>query len=72
MKTGGTWGGFNLLKSEYYQVYADYFKKFFDEYAKEDIRFWGTTTGNEPQSSFLEPHRIDIPALGWLPEQQVK
>ncbi|KAJ8968114.1 hypothetical protein NQ317_006268 [Molorchus minor] len=43
MKTNNDWPGIGWLKDEYYQLWADYFLKFFDEYEKNNITFWGLT-----------------------------
>ncbi|XP_028154019.1 lysosomal acid glucosylceramidase [Diabrotica virgifera virgifera] len=53
MKTNNAFSGFGRVKDEYYQVWANYHKKFFDEYKKENITFWGVTTGNEPSLSLF-------------------
>ncbi|KAI4467345.1 glucosylceramidase [Holotrichia oblita] len=47
MKTNGAYHG-GTLKPEMYQAWADYYVKFFNEYKKQGIKFWGVTTGNEP------------------------
>jgi glucosylceramidase len=38
------------LKPEFYQSWADYYIKFFQAYAKENIPFWGLTVQNEPMA----------------------
>ncbi|XP_014480391.1 PREDICTED: glucosylceramidase-like isoform X2 [Dinoponera quadriceps] len=45
-----TWGA---LKPEYYQLYADYIRKFFDAYKEKDIDIWGMTPGNEPLDGYF-------------------
>ncbi|XP_011645801.1 glucosylceramidase-like isoform X2 [Pogonomyrmex barbatus] len=57
------WG---FLKREYYQLYADYIKKFFDAYKKRDIDIWGMTPGNEPLDGFLPFFTFN--AMGWTPK----
>ncbi|KAI6213121.1 Glucosylceramidase [Aphelenchoides besseyi] len=37
---------------KYQQVYARYFLRFFEEYYKLGIRFWGTTVQNEPSGEY--------------------
>lgn len=69
MKTNGEWGGISFLKQNYYQIWANYYVKFFEEYAKHNISFWGVTTQNEP-SNGLTP--TDINSIGFLPNQMVK
>lgn len=38
------------LKPEFYQSWANYYIKFFQAYAKENIPFWGLTVQNEPMA----------------------
>lgn len=38
------------LKPEYMQAWADYYIRFFEEYKKEGINFWGVTVQNEPMA----------------------
>lgn len=38
------------LLPQYMQTWADYFVKFFDEYKKQGIDFWGLTVQNEPMA----------------------
>ncbi|KAJ8974328.1 hypothetical protein NQ317_002511 [Molorchus minor] len=71
MKTHKLWSGYSSLKEEYYQAWADYAIKFFDEYEKYDIAFWGMTTGNEPLNGFFPHENSLINALGWIPHLQV-
>uniref|UniRef100_A0AC35GP55 Glucosylceramidase n=2 Tax=Panagrolaimus sp. PS1159 TaxID=55785 RepID=A0AC35GP55_9BILA len=58
MKTNGHMKGGGELKGEkngqYYQTWSNYFLKFFEFYAKKNIKFWGMTIQNEP-SSGLDP-----------------
>jgi len=62
MKTNGHMKGGGELKGDingdYYITWANYFIKFFEEYAKNGINFWGTTIQNEPSSGLL-------PDYGW-------
>ncbi|KAI1706332.1 glycosyl hydrolase family 30 TIM-barrel domain-containing protein [Ditylenchus destructor] len=52
MKTIGQMKGGGKLKGEiggvYYETYAKYFVRFFEEYAKSGIDFWGLTIQNDP------------------------
>lgn len=57
-----------MLKTKYYQPWADYYIDFFDAYLKENISFWGLTTGNEPATG-LTP--LILPTTGWLPQNMV-
>ncbi|CAG2066054.1 unnamed protein product, partial [Timema podura] len=47
------------ISEEFYQVWADYFVRFFEAYSEEGVDFWGLTPENEPQ--FLNRG-------GWTPE----
>ncbi|EYC05976.1 hypothetical protein Y032_0079g1284 [Ancylostoma ceylanicum] len=62
MKTNGRMKGGGTLKGKvngpYYQSYATYLVRFFEEYAKNGIPFWGMTLQNEPTSGAL-------PFYGW-------
>ncbi|VEN33464.1 unnamed protein product, partial [Callosobruchus maculatus] len=60
-------GPFGYLKKKYYQAWADYHVKFLDAYAKENITFWGMTTGNEPFTGLLP---VPVPAVGWTAQRQ--
>nr|CAD7198595.1 unnamed protein product [Timema douglasi] len=56
VKNGTTLGP---ISEEFYQVWADYFVRFFEAYSEEGVDFWGLTPENEPQ--FLNRG-------GWTPE----
>ncbi|PIO66517.1 hypothetical protein TELCIR_11768 [Teladorsagia circumcincta] len=59
--TGSMKGGGALIgevNGKYYRSYASYLVKFFEEYAKNGISFWGMTLQNEPTSGSL-------PFYGW-------
>lgn len=58
-----TWGS---LRREYYQLYADYIKKFFDAYKKRGIDIWAMTPGNEPLDGFIPVFPFN--AMAWTPE----
>ncbi|KAK6051092.1 O-Glycosyl hydrolase family 30 [Cooperia oncophora] len=62
MKTNGHMKGGGKLKGEeggqYYQTYANYFIRFFEEYHKNGVDFWGVTVQNEPMSGLN-------PDYGW-------
>lgn len=68
LKTNGAYLG-GSIKENMYQVYADYFVKFLDEYKKQNIEFWGITTGNEPNN---DNSHHGIPAVEWTGETQVR
>ena len=44
------WGGGKLLP-EYYDLWADYFKRYIQEYKKEGIPIWAVTAQNEPNAA---------------------
>lgn len=60
--------GYTIIKKTHYQVYADYYKKYFDEYAKRGIKFWGMTTQNEALSG-LQPW--GLAGVYWKPRELV-
>lgn len=53
------------LQLEYYQLYAEYIKKFFDAYKERGIDIWGITPGNEPIDGFIPFFTFN--AMGWTP-----
>lgn len=67
LKTSDRYTG-GSIKESMYQVYAEYFVKFLEEYRKKGVEFWGITTGNEPNNENSH-HRI--PAVEWTGETQV-
>lgn len=70
MKTNNDYAGFGFLKTDMYQVWANYFIKFLEAYKTEDIEFWGITTGNEPSLSLLPTSKIN--SVGWTYSQMVR
>lgn len=68
MKENNNYTG-GLLLTQYYQLWADYYVKFFEEYEKEGITFWGVTTQNEPNTGLLGS---EINSIGWTPSMLVK
>ncbi|CAG2055696.1 unnamed protein product [Timema podura] len=67
MKINGT-TGISHLAEEYYQVWADYFVKYFDAYAQQGISFWGYSPQNEPIQG--SDHAAKIISMGWTKESQ--
>lgn len=67
IKDSGKFRG-GVIKDQFYQVYANYFVKFLDDYKKEGVTYWGITTGNEPS---IHDERYGIPSVGWTPETLV-
>ncbi|KAJ8924253.1 hypothetical protein NQ315_007045 [Exocentrus adspersus] len=72
MKTNNDWAGTGFLKEEFYQLWADYILKFFEEYAKQNVTFWGMTTQNEPIDGFVPNVILKINDMGWSPSQMNK
>lgn len=68
MKDHKIWVGYSMLSETYGKVYAEYLKKFLDEYQKQGVHWWGISTGNNPSSGFRkkEPN-----SMGWVPDLQV-
>jgi glucosylceramidase len=48
MKTNNNMLHGGILKTEYRKTWADYYIRFFEEYGKQGISFWGLTVQNEP------------------------
>lgn len=71
MKTNNKFSGVGFLKDQYYQVWANYFLKFFESYAKEGIQFWGVTTQNEPFDGFIPNFLSKVNAMGFTVGQMV-
>ncbi|CAH0549500.1 unnamed protein product [Brassicogethes aeneus] len=65
MKTNNDFAGVGFLKLEYYQTWAEYYVKFFEEYDKRGVKFWGVTTQNEPFDGFLPQLISQIPSMGF-------
>ncbi|KAI6181299.1 Glucosylceramidase [Aphelenchoides besseyi] len=42
------------IEGAYYKTWAQYYIKFFQEYAKKDIKFWGVAVQNEPSLGIVE------------------
>ena len=72
MKTNNHESGWGWLKGQagdkYHKTWAQYFVRFFDEYAKHGIKFWGVTAQNEPSNGLLVPSQWQ--SLGFTPETQ--
>lgn len=64
MKTNDAWSGFNSLRSEYYQTWADYHLQYLRLMAAENITFWGLSTGNEPLNGVIGWFFIHFMSLG--------
>jgi len=68
MKSNNEFYGQGYLLEEYYQAWADYFVKFFDEYKKHNIEFWGVTAQNEPADGNIP--NFSFNCMGWNAETQ--
>ncbi|XP_069957548.1 lysosomal acid glucosylceramidase isoform X2 [Cherax quadricarinatus] len=68
MKTNNDYIGYGQLLPEMYQPWADYFVKFLDSYALENITFWGVTAQNEPSDGYIPFFSFNC--MGWTPAQQ--
>ncbi|XP_076033787.1 lysosomal acid glucosylceramidase-like isoform X1 [Oratosquilla oratoria] len=68
MKTNNDYVGFGRLKDEMYQPWADYFKKFLDQYAEQNVSFWGLTAQNEPFNGYVPGFFFNC--MGWTAEEQ--
>jgi glucosylceramidase len=53
----------NVVPVEYYQLWADYFVRFLDEYAALGIDFWGLTAQNEPVNGNTPDFSFNC--MGW-------
>uniref|UniRef100_A0A914GV79 Glucosylceramidase n=1 Tax=Globodera rostochiensis TaxID=31243 RepID=A0A914GV79_GLORO len=57
MKNTGRMIGWGFLKGsvddKYYRCYAHYLQRFFEEYSRHGVTFWGMTTENEPGAGGL-------------------
>lgn len=72
MKTNNEWSGRGSLKSEYYQLWADYHLKYLRLMAKHNLTFWAISTGNEPLNGEIAWFFIRFMSLGWTPKDQGK
>lgn len=63
MKTNNDYVGIGFLKEEMYQVWANYFVKFFDAYKANGIQFWGVTTQNEPSLAMIPLKQVN--SIAW-------
>ncbi|XP_071535763.1 LOW QUALITY PROTEIN: lysosomal acid glucosylceramidase-like [Panulirus ornatus] len=68
MKTNNDFIGYGQLLPEMYQPWANYFVKFLEAYAAEDIVFWGITAQNEPIDGYVPGFFFNC--MGWTAEEQ--
>nr|CAD7567805.1 unnamed protein product [Timema californicum] len=66
MKKGG------FIKSDYYQLWADYIIRFLDEYKKQGLHFWGLSPENEPVTPSLFGIEYPFNFIMWTPETMFK
>ncbi|CAL7949938.1 unnamed protein product [Xylocopa violacea] len=67
MKTNNKIRGFlDFLKTEYYQLYANYILKFLDGYKENGIDIWAVSTGNEPIDGYVPLSTIND--MAWTPQ----
>nr|XP_022911874.1 glucosylceramidase-like [Onthophagus taurus] len=71
MKTNNSTVG-GTIKPEMYQTWANYYVKFLEEYEKNNISFWGITTGNEPSLALFPLILANVNTVGWTPDQLAK
>ncbi|XP_076620978.1 lysosomal acid glucosylceramidase-like [Colletes latitarsis] len=70
MKTNNEYNGRGFLKTEYYQVYADYMLKFVEEYKKNGVDIAAVSTGNEPSEGIALHNSLS--AMGWTAKTVAK
>ena len=72
MKTNKDYKGNGTLVGpiggQYYQTWANYYLKFFQEYAKNNITFWAVTAQNEPTDGFL--FKFSFNCMGFTPDKK--
>jgi len=72
MKKNGKMPGGAQLKGDfngqYYQTYANYFVRFFEEYWKRGIQFWALTIQNEPSEGLIPDFRYQ--STNWSSEME--
>ncbi|CAG0890468.1 unnamed protein product [Darwinula stevensoni] len=68
MKTNNDLIGMGSLKTEYYQLWADYYLRFAEAYKKENVSLWGVTTQNEPVDGNIPGFTFNC--MGWTGETQ--
>lgn len=52
----------------YWQIWANYYVKFFQSYAENKIKFWGVTAQNEPSDGYI--YKFSFNGMGFTPESQ--
>lgn len=68
MKNNKRYTGYTMLNMKNGRVYAEYLRKFLDEYEKKGVSIWGISTGANPINGFYgRPN-----SMGWIPDLQVR
>ncbi|XP_068240004.1 lysosomal acid glucosylceramidase-like [Palaemon carinicauda] len=70
MKTNGDYSGYGKLRDDMYQPWAEYFVRFMDSYAANNVSIWGLTAQNEPRNGYVPGFYFNC--MGWTGEQQRK
>ncbi|XP_020712981.1 glucosylceramidase, partial [Ceratitis capitata] len=70
MKSNGVWSGFGVLKTEYYQAWADYHLRFIELMDAKNMPIWAISTGNEPLNGIAFFFFVHFMSLGWIPKNQ--
>lgn len=60
------------MRDEYYQTWADYHIRYLDLWARENMPFWGISTGNEPMNGVIGPLFVRFMSMGWTGPTQGK
>lgn len=63
MKSNNDYIGRGHLLPEYYQLWADYFIRFLQDYSSNGITFWGLTAQNEPEDGNVPGFSFNC--MGW-------
>ncbi|KAK3871273.1 hypothetical protein Pcinc_023572 [Petrolisthes cinctipes] len=70
MKTNNDYIGYGQLLPEMYQPWANYFVKFLDSYAAQNVSIWALTAQNEPIDGNVPGFTFNC--MGWTAVQQKK
>ncbi|XP_799203.3 lysosomal acid glucosylceramidase [Strongylocentrotus purpuratus] len=72
MKTNNNYKGpgqiFGNPGEKYYKTWANYFIRFFEEYRKHNVTFWGVTVENEPMAGGINNYKT--PSCYFTPEME--
>ncbi|XP_020285849.1 glucosylceramidase-like isoform X1 [Pseudomyrmex gracilis] len=70
MKTVDTWTWNSSLRSEYRQLWADYFVKYVAAYQRVGIRFWGLSSQNEPMNKLFLTAKVRLNGMQMTAEEE--